>query len=133
MKPGMKFLPEEFALTEKTLGWLAEKFPTVDAGETMERFCDNAAAKGWAYRDWQAAFKNYVRNGQKYGGVAYKTGREHDPRWTPILHEARKHGFRDPYELESPAAYKTQFEMWRREPNKPNVLNLGNVLKRVQA
>lgn len=116
MKRGETFLPIDFCLTAATLAWLAQKCPTVDVDETIELFKDNAAAKAWAYRDWQAAFRNYVRNGAKYGGVIYKNGREHDPRWQPILHEARKYGFREPGENEPPNGYRTAFEMWRATP-----------------
>ena len=131
MKRGETFLPDDFRLTGKTLAWLAEKNPTVDVEETLERFIDKAAAKGWRYRDWQAAFRNYVRNGKQYGGVTYKGGMEHDPRWIAVLAEARKFGFRDPQKLETPAVYKTAFEMWKREPKPSNVLPLRGVLKRV--
>lgn len=130
MKPGMKFLPEDFELTDSTLSWLQEKHPTVDVAETIEIFQDKARAKAWAYRCWQSAFRNYIRNGQKFGGVTYKNGIEHDPRWQQALHEARKFGFRDPEKMETPASYRTAFEQWQRAP-RSNVLNFGQVLKRV--
>lgn len=30
------------------------------------QFTDKARAKGWTYKDWDAAFRNYLRNSQKY-------------------------------------------------------------------
>lgn len=132
---GETFIPEDFELTPRTLAWLEKNYPQVDVEKTLEKFKRDADAKGWMYRNWQRAFEGVVDKGIANGWrtiVTLKGGKEHDPKWAPILHEARKHGFRDPHELESEGAYKTQFEMWRREPNKPNVLNLGNVLKRVQ-
>lgn len=130
MKRGETFIPEDFMLTPNTLAWLDEKYPTVDVTETVERFTDNAAAKSWCYRDWQAAFRNYIRNGQKFGGVTYKSGIQDDPRWRLILHDARKFGFREPEKLETPTGYKTAFELWKRTP-KTNVVNFAGVIKKV--
>jgi hypothetical protein len=131
MKQGETYLPIDFALTEKTLTWLAEKFSTIDLVETMERFTDNAAAKGWVYRDWQAAFRNYVRNGQKYGGVVYQQGRVQDPLWQPVLAETQRYGFRAPDKNETPAGYRTNFENWKRDQKRrPTVIPLAGVVKR---
>ncbi len=113
MKRGETFLPDDFRLTEKTLEWLAAKSPTLNIDETLEIFRDKAAAKGWSYRDWQAAFRNYVRNGRKFGGLVYKAGRDQDPRWMPVLAEARQYGFREPTTAESPAGYKTALDVWK--------------------
>ncbi len=113
MKRGETFLPECFLLTDATLAWMAARYPTVDIAETREVFCDKAAAKGWSYRDWQAAFRNYVRNGRKFGGLVYKAGRDQDPRWMPVLAEARQYGFREPTTAESPAGYKTALDAWK--------------------
>lgn len=134
MKPGEKFLPDDFTLTDKTLAWLAEKHPTVDIDDTLERFCDHAAAKSWAYRDWQAAFRNYVRNGKQYGGVTYKQGRNDDPLWTAVLQDARKFGFREPHAMETPSSYRTQLMLWRSQPTTThsNVLSLKDALKSVR-
>lgn len=134
MKPGEKFLPDDFGLTDKTLAWLAEKYPTVDIDDTLERFCDHAAAKSWAYRDWQAAFRNYVRNGKQYGGVTYKQGKNDDPLWSAVLQDARKFGFREPYATETPASYRTQLMLWRQTPPEQaqnNVRSLRDALRGV--
>jgi len=139
MKPGEKFLPEDFRLTESTLAWVAEKHPTLDVPDTLERFCDNAAAKSWAYRDWQAAFRNYVRNGKLYGGVTYKQGKNDDPLWAAVLQDARKFGFRDPHAIETPASYRTQLMLWRQSAqvspatSQSNVRKLSDALKFVNA
>lgn len=131
MKQGETFLPQDFALTATTLKWLDEKFPSVDIDETMEIFVDKAAARGWSYRDWQAAFRNYVRNGGTYGGVVYRKGKAADPRWEPILGEARPYGFRSPLDHETPASYRTAFEQWKTGQRRAPVANIGSVLKRV--
>jgi hypothetical protein len=128
MKPGMKFLPEGFRLTEATRAWVEAKCPTVDIDETFEVFVDKAAAKAWAYRDWQAAFRNYVRNGQKYGGLVFRNGRFADPRWSPVIVEAQAIGFREPMPHETPDSYRTAMRQWRPAQN---VIPFGNVLKRM--
>lgn len=138
MKPGEKFIPEGFELTDSTLAWLAEKHPTIDVDDTLERFTDNAAAKSWAYRDWQAAFRNYVRNGKLYGGVTYKQGRNDDPLWAPVLQDARQFGFRDPMPHETPSSYRTQLMLWRQAPQvseetaRNNVRSLKDALRSVK-
>jgi hypothetical protein len=126
---GQTFLPDDFALAEATHAWLEQKHPTVDAAETFAIFVDKALAKGWRYRDWQAAFRNYIRNGQLYGGVIHVRDREHDPRWA-VLHDARKAGFREPHEHETPGSYRAAFEFWKTQP-RSNVIDFGKVLKRV--
>lgn len=116
-------LPEDFLLTEDTKNFLAREFANIDMEKTLEIFRDKAEADGWMYSNWQAAFRNYVRNAQKYGGVAYKNGRAEDPRWQPILAIAKPYGFREPSEHETPASYRTAFETWKGEQKRAtNVL-----------
>ena len=131
MKFGETFIAADFQLTPASLEWTGQKFPMVDVDETLELFRDKAAAKAWSYRDWQAAWRNYLRNGQKFGGIVYRAGRVADPRWEPILGEARPYGFRAPLEHETPASYRTQFEQWKTGQRRAPVANIGSVLKRV--
>ena len=129
MKKGLTFMPRGFSLSPSTHAWIRERHPSIDVGETFVLFCDKAAARAWTNRDWQAAFRNYVRKGPKYGGIAYLAGKGGDPRWLSALKEARAEGFREPHELESPGAYRTALEQWRlRSVN--NVLPFG-IIKRV--
>jgi hypothetical protein len=82
------------------------------------------------FRDWQAAFRNYVRMGPKFGGVVYREGRESDPRWQIVLAEARRYGFRPPQEHESPKGYDTALGDWKQAQKRaPVVLQLP--IKRV--
>lgn len=118
-----KGIPENFALTESTSNFMQNEFPTVDVEKTLALFRDKAEAGGWLYASWQAAFRNYVRNGQKYGGIAYKNGRAQDPRWQPILAIAKPYGFREPEDNETPSSYRTAFEQWKSfEKRSTNVL-----------
>jgi hypothetical protein len=95
-----------FALDDGIRQWLAEKFPRVDPDATLELFTDKALAKGWQYASWPAAFRNYVRNGEKFGGLAFKRGLS-DAAYDPLIKRARQVGFRDPTRLESAGAYRT--------------------------
>lgn len=131
MKRGETFLSDDFRLTEKTLEWLEAKSPTLNIDETLEIFRDKAAAKGWVYRDWQAAFRNYVRNGNLYGGLVFRAGRADDPRWKPVLAEAASYGFREPLQHETPASYRTAFQDWKTAQKRaPCVIPLSRVLQR---
>lgn len=116
-------IPDDFRLTESTEDFLNAEFPTVNAQKTLEIFRDKAEAGGWLYSNWQSAFKNYVRNGQKFGGIVYNAGREQDPRWQPVLAEAMPYGFRAPLDHETPNGYRVAFESWKtKEKRSENVL-----------
>lgn len=127
-------IPGDFQLTEKTIAWVSEKYPTVNIEGTLERFTESAQAHGRMYADWQAAFRTWVRKAveNKWDGVEYKQGKAQDPRWTSILKEVEPYGFRQPHALESPTAYKTDFEMWKRKQPAPKspVIDFGNILRR---
>lgn len=131
-------IPEDFKLTEKTIAWVNEKYPTVNIEGTLERFTESAQAHGRMYADWQAAFRTWVRKAieNKWDGVEFKQGRSQDPRWAPILNEVQPYGFRPPYPMETPDGYRTSFEIWKRKQNvdKPSrapVLEFGPALKKM--
>lgn len=107
-------IPEDFQLTEKTIARVEQSDFSVDIPKTLNRFILKAESHGWIYKNWQSAFLNYVANGKDYGGVEYKIGRAADPRWLPILAEAKPYGFRDPLAHETPGSYRTEFEQWKR-------------------
>lgn len=125
-KKGETFIAEDFELTEKTLAWLEKKYPSVDPVETLEKFKRSAEAGGWMYRNWQRAFEGIVQKGIDNGWrsiVTLKGGKEFDPKWQGVLHEARKHGFREPGEAESAGVYKTALELWLKQERRKNVVN----------
>ena len=115
-----------FVLDEKLKGWLKAKFPTVDSDETYELFVDKALAKGWVYANWSAAFRNYVRNGNNYGGVAYKSGLS-DPAFASLIQHAQAIGFRHPRPHETPGSYRTELQKFDRQSAGNR---FGNVIKR---
>lgn len=124
-------IAEDFDLTEKTIAWVNEKYPSVDIKGTLDRFTDSALTHGRMYADWQAAFRTWVRKAieNKWDGVEFKAGRKQDPRWQPILEEAKKYGFREPMSHETPGGYKTVFDQWKSAPNR----NVGKVLELVKS
>lgn len=128
-------IPEDFALTEKTVAWVSGKYPTVNIEGTLERFTESAQAHGRMYADWQAAFRTWVRKAveNKWDGVEYKEGRSQDPKWTAILNEVQPYGFRGPHPMETPQGYRTSFEIWKRTQTTPRVVSLGNALKKMGA
>lgn len=125
-------ISEEFQLTEKTLARLAKDYPTVDIEGTQDRFERKAKANGWMYRDWQAAFLNYCDNGQKYGGVEFKRGRDQDPLWMSVLNDARRYGFRVPERHETPGSYRSALNSWvgsQESSRRGAVVEFGQALK----
>jgi hypothetical protein len=129
----MTGIQEDFTLTESTQARIARDYPSVDVPATLDRFVRKAEALGWMYRNWQAAFLNYLDNGSKYGGVVYVVGKAADPLWKPVLEEAGKYGFRLPMPHETPSSYRTQLMLWRSEPKTThsNISNLRDALKSV--
>lgn len=126
-------IPEGFVLTEKTIKFVSERFPTVNIEATLERFTDSALQHGRMYADWQAAFRTWVRKAveNKWDGVEYKKGRAQDPRWVPVLSEAAPYGFREPLPHETPDSYRTQFNWWKDEQKhgRAPVLEFGSALR----
>ena len=132
----MRALPEGFALTQTTIDWVSEKYPTVKIEDTLERFVEQAQAHGWMYADWQAAFRTCVRKGVDNGWnsiVRFKQGRAQDPKWAPVLSEAQRYGFRDPEWQETPDSYRTQLKRFigDKERDAAKVLSLGDAFKRL--
>lgn len=95
-----------YSLTDAVRTWCAAKHPTIDIEGTFEVFCDKALANDWIYANWDAALRNYIRNGNLYGGIVYKAGMD-NPAFAQLIAEARGIGFRDPLKGESPGAYRT--------------------------
>jgi hypothetical protein len=128
-------IPDDFQLTEKTIAWVNEKYPTVNIEGTLERFTESAQAHGRMYADWQAAFKTWVRKAieNKWDGVEFKQGKVQDPKWISILKEVEPYGFRKPHALETPQAYRTSFESWQRTQKRASapVLEFGPALKKM--
>lgn len=110
--PG-RAIHEDECFSEKVVAWCADKYPTVDVAETFDVFADHCRAVGSMYADWDAALRQWIRNGvdKGYGGVKFKQGIKADPKWMPVLAKAKQYEFRAP-ELprETPTAYNLALE-----------------------
>lgn len=119
-----------FVLTDDSRRELADKFPRVDLDRTYEIFRDKALANGWLYSNWLAAFRNYLRNGEKFGGVEYRSGL-HDPAFGPLIDRAKALGFRMPSRIDSAGTYRQALDEFDKKQARQSTLDLGNVLKRI--
>lgn len=117
-----------FALTDPIRRELAEKFPRVDLDKTFEIFYDKALALGWLYSSWPAAFRNYLRNGAKYGGIEYKPGFA-DPKFDALIQRAKAIGFRMPTKIDSVGTYRQALDDFDKNQAKQAFLNLGARIK----
>lgn len=119
-----------FVLDDKLRLWLEQKFPAVEADETLELFTDKARAKGWVYADWPAAFRNYIRNSGQYGGVAFKRGL--GPEFNGLIPRARAVGFRMPQRHETASAYRSALDTFDKQQASSSMRGLvAGVIKRV--
>lgn len=116
------------------LVWAEAKYPTVDVPGTFEVFSDYCRTHGSMYADWNAALRTWIRNGvdRGFGAIIFKQGRAADPKWMPVLAEAKQYGFREPHSSETVGAYRTEFEMWksREKRSTTNVASFGDSLKK---
>lgn len=119
-----------FVLTDKMRAYVEERYPDLDVDGTYELFCDKALANDWVYANWEAAFRNYLRNPREWGGVAYRDGLG-DPKWRALLLEAKDIGFRKPHlPAETPDQYRSAMKAW--EPPKDLLgHNTSNLLKKI--
>ena len=79
-------LPADFAITPELHAW-AEQHGYGDLPQHLDRFRDKAQAKGYRYSDWNAAFRNAVRDdwaGLRKPLIATPTPRN-GPRYPPPL------------------------------------------------
>lgn len=60
-KPRVTSLPENFSISSAVKTW-AEKNGYRHLGKHLEHFCNTALAKGYAYADWDAAFRNAIKD-----------------------------------------------------------------------
>jgi len=59
-------LPESWQPSEKQLLQIREKFPKLRLEDESEKFQDYHRAKGSTFVDWDAAFRNWCRNAEKF-------------------------------------------------------------------
>ena len=59
-------LPDGWMPSGHLIEWAGEKHPTVDADAEFLQFQDFHIAKGSKFKDWDAAFRTWVRNAEKF-------------------------------------------------------------------
>lgn len=115
-------VPQDFELSERVLTW-ASKTDNNFTREQMEsqipEFVDHHTAKGTAFKDWDAAFQNWMRRARRYGTLTttpdgsmrvYKGGRANDaPVERPDLFGAeRREYFKNKWIAENPEEAKAR-------------------------
>jgi hypothetical protein len=60
-------IPEDFGLTDERTKYAADRLPNVDAPELLASFRDHHSSKGTVAKDWDASWRTWVRNAQKFG------------------------------------------------------------------
>ena len=60
-------LPLDFAVTDAMREWAKENH-LANPDELLEAFCDHHKAKASKFTDWEAAFRNWIRNDAKFNG-----------------------------------------------------------------
>lgn len=60
-------LPEDFGITDPMRQWASEKTPGVDLFGELEQFVDYHRGKGTTAKDWEATWRTWMRNAQKWG------------------------------------------------------------------
>jgi hypothetical protein len=84
--------PPAFGLSDKMKQYALEKNPNLDVEEEFEKFRDYHLAKGSKFKDWEAAFRTWVRNTVKWnnkGNAANKNNGSSSINSTSKLQEAK--------------------------------------------
>ena len=115
-----------FVLDDSITNWLIREYPTIDAEKTYELFCDKALAKGWVYANWKAAFRNYIRRADEFGGVVFAQ----DPAFSTLIKWANDINFRMPHEHESVGVYRTALKEYDKTLATKQASMFGNVVRR---
>jgi hypothetical protein len=89
-------LPEAWAPADGVRESFADKYPGLDFHDEVEGFRNHHLAKGSVMRDWDAAFRTWLRNAKRWntprGGVAPKSPYVGGPReWVRDMHELGEH------------------------------------------
>jgi hypothetical protein len=59
-------LPEGWAPDATLLAWCREKYPHVQETREREKFCDYWRSRGDSRRDWDAAYRNWIRKEDEF-------------------------------------------------------------------
>jgi hypothetical protein len=60
-------IPDGYALDDDLTKYATDRLPNVDVPELLAAFRDHHSAKGTIAKDWDASWRTWVRNAQKFG------------------------------------------------------------------
>lgn len=69
-------IPPRFVVTQPLLSWAAENVPQINIRGETENFLDYHRAKGSRFKDWDAAWRNWMRNAVRFESNGRKTQSE---------------------------------------------------------
>jgi hypothetical protein len=89
-------LPEDWSPADGVLESFADKYPGLDFHDEVEAFRNHHLAKGSVMKDWDAAFRTWLRNAKRWNspkaGVAPKSPHVGGPReWVKDMHDLGEH------------------------------------------
>lgn len=61
-------IPEPFNVTEDMVEWAKREVPAVDIGRETQKFADHFKANGKPLKDWEAAWRNWMRRSREFQG-----------------------------------------------------------------
>ena len=67
-------IPEEFLISEDMRVWALEHTPAVNLASATEQFTDHALATGRKAKNWEAAWRMWMRKAQEWAKPANPTG-----------------------------------------------------------
>lgn len=67
-------IDESFEVSDKLRKWAGEEVPQVEIDRETGRFVDHHLARGNQFKDWDAAWRNWMRRAPEWGGYLKATG-----------------------------------------------------------
>lgn len=77
-------IPPDFAVTPAQRAWAADRLPALDVDAETEAFKDHHAAKGTTFKDWDAAWRNWMRRAVTFNPNGH---RPEPPQQLPAYHK----------------------------------------------
>ncbi len=74
--------PENFQITDTLREWIREEMLVVDIDQETEKFLDYHRAKDSRFASWEAAWRNWMRNADKYAKEDHRRKTKKAPRQT---------------------------------------------------
>jgi hypothetical protein len=92
-KPTRTRVTDDFAPTEATLTWAAERWPAVNVADEVEGFVLYHQGRGSLMADWQRTFQTWIRNAGRRGGSTRQIETRHTVDATGDHHDDNRSAF----------------------------------------